>query len=153
MSDKSLRSKLIRLAHAQPELRAEILPLLAQGKQAAMPKRAVRVNVIPSFDGFIAAYLLELGTAVGNALDDVRDVNGDNDYPAVWLDCGDTGLTLTIDVAAEAFYIHLNENENENDYDGKELGVQKLTLVEIGNKSLGRMTKIVIDAYNKFKPS
>lgn len=38
--DQNLRSKLIRLAHARPELRAEILPLLAQTKQASQPKRA-----------------------------------------------------------------------------------------------------------------
>jgi hypothetical protein len=30
MSDKQLRSKLIRLAHEKPELRLEILPLLKQ---------------------------------------------------------------------------------------------------------------------------
>jgi len=32
---QNLRSKLIRLAHDNPELRADILPLLAQAKQAA----------------------------------------------------------------------------------------------------------------------
>jgi len=31
MSDQALRSKLIRLAHAKPELRPVILPLLKQG--------------------------------------------------------------------------------------------------------------------------
>lgn len=35
MSDKNLRAGLIRLAHTNPELRAELLPLLAQSKQAS----------------------------------------------------------------------------------------------------------------------
>jgi len=36
MNDKQLRSKLIRLAHARPELRPALLPLLTKpGKQAA----------------------------------------------------------------------------------------------------------------------
>lgn len=35
MSDKQLRSKLIRLAHANPSLRGDLLPLLAQTKLAA----------------------------------------------------------------------------------------------------------------------
>lgn len=33
MEDRPLRSKLIRLAHAKPELRPSILPLLKQGRQ------------------------------------------------------------------------------------------------------------------------
>lgn len=36
MTDKILRAKLIRLAHANPKLRAEILPLVARGKTAAV---------------------------------------------------------------------------------------------------------------------
>ena len=32
MNDRDLRSSLIRLAHAKPELRAELLPLLAESK-------------------------------------------------------------------------------------------------------------------------
>lgn len=33
----TLRSKLIRLAHAKPELRSQILPLLGTGKNAGVP--------------------------------------------------------------------------------------------------------------------
>ena len=47
MNDKALRSKLIRLAHANPELRAEILPLLASRKQAGcekLPEGGMRDN-------------------------------------------------------------------------------------------------------------
>lgn len=35
MSDPTLRAKVIRLAHAKPELRPHLLPLLAQSKQAS----------------------------------------------------------------------------------------------------------------------
>ena len=35
MNDKNLRTKLIRLAHANPHLRADLLPLLAQTKMAS----------------------------------------------------------------------------------------------------------------------
>jgi len=35
MNDKHLRSKLIRLAHQNPKMRADILPLLVKTKQAA----------------------------------------------------------------------------------------------------------------------
>jgi hypothetical protein len=34
MSDEKLRSSLIRLAHARPELRGALLPLLSGGKRA-----------------------------------------------------------------------------------------------------------------------
>jgi hypothetical protein len=40
MSDKNLRAGLIRLAHSKPELRAELLPLLAKAKQAGQGKQA-----------------------------------------------------------------------------------------------------------------
>jgi hypothetical protein len=39
MSDTALRKELIRLAHAKPELRADILPLL--GKTAAVPEKTI----------------------------------------------------------------------------------------------------------------
>ena len=41
MNDKQLRSKLIRLAHANPNLRADILPLLMPTKSASADKVAV----------------------------------------------------------------------------------------------------------------
>jgi len=40
MNDKQLRSKLIRLAHARPELRAELLPLLTKQAVALMTPEA-----------------------------------------------------------------------------------------------------------------
>lgn len=48
MSDKELRSKLIRLAHDKPELRREILPLLKGKGRVA---RAGEFYEIPSRDG------------------------------------------------------------------------------------------------------
>jgi predicted DNA-binding WGR domain protein len=45
MNDKALRSKLIRLAHARPELRAEILPLLTrQAGCEKLPEGGMRDN-------------------------------------------------------------------------------------------------------------
>lgn len=41
MNDQNLRSKLIRLAHANPSLRADILPLLMSNKSASADKVAV----------------------------------------------------------------------------------------------------------------
>jgi len=45
MNDKDLRTKLIRLAHQKPGLRAHLLPLLAQAKQAS----AVRGDLIEAY--------------------------------------------------------------------------------------------------------
>jgi len=45
MNDKQLRSKLIRLAHANPKLRADLLPLLT--KQAAVAKKAQDSSLDP----------------------------------------------------------------------------------------------------------
>ena len=41
MSDKNLRNKLIRLAHAKPELRKDLLPLLNNKTSAIVPKYSI----------------------------------------------------------------------------------------------------------------
>jgi len=43
MSDTALRKELVRLAHAKPELRADLLPLIRAGaaKAAAVPEKTV----------------------------------------------------------------------------------------------------------------
>ena len=63
MNDKQLRSKLIRLAHAKPELRADLLPLLApQAKQAADdPKSLLQEDS----DKYFAKYVVPLITKKG----------------------------------------------------------------------------------------
>lgn len=44
MSDKKLRNKLIRLAHANPELRADLLPLLKEAGCEKLPEGPMRDN-------------------------------------------------------------------------------------------------------------
>jgi hypothetical protein len=44
MSDRTLRAKLIRLAHANPELRAQILPLLKDAGCEKLPEGGMRDN-------------------------------------------------------------------------------------------------------------
>lgn len=55
MSDKKLRTQLIRLAHQNPALRADLLPLLGQAKQAAESYFTVVIPPVDKADG-------ELGT-------------------------------------------------------------------------------------------
>lgn len=44
MSDRTLRAKLIRLAHSNPELRAQILPLLKDAGCEKLPEGGMRDN-------------------------------------------------------------------------------------------------------------
>ena len=51
MSDRKLRSSLIRLAHAKPELRSTLLPLLKEGARAAWPSKYSEGEEVEAFDG------------------------------------------------------------------------------------------------------
>ena len=63
MSDKSLRNKIIRLAHANPELRKDLLPLLnnkkANQKFVGETYQERGVRVVKTYKGFDADDLLE----------------------------------------------------------------------------------------------
>jgi hypothetical protein len=72
MTDKNLRSKLIRLAHQKPELRPVVLPLLAKAAAANLSKRTAALRVVvefPSLNGFMVAYLSALADDIATDLD------------------------------------------------------------------------------------
>jgi hypothetical protein len=80
MSDKNLRSALIRLAHTKPDLRAELLPLLAKGKQAGQGKQAglyehtVTIQTLAQTRALIVSLTMKSAPLLGSRAVFVRDL-------------------------------------------------------------------------------